>query len=46
MLIAFLEALRAARLPVSVTEFLALMEALRAGVAGPGIDGRGEALAI
>lgn len=45
MLIAFFEALRAARLPVSVGEFLALLEALRAGVAGPGIDGCGEALA-
>ncbi|QHI99383.1 VWA domain-containing protein [Xylophilus rhododendri] len=42
MLIDFFFTLRAALLPVSVTEYLALLEALQAGVVGPGIDGRGE----
>ncbi|WP_313314927.1 VWA domain-containing protein [Pulveribacter sp.] len=35
MLIDFFYALRAAKLPVSVREFLTLLEALQAGVAGP-----------
>ena len=43
MLIDFFFTLRAAKLPVSVTEYLALLEALQAGVVGPGIDGQGEA---
>jgi len=43
MLIDFFFTLRAARLPVSVTEYLALLEALQAGVVGPGIDGTGPA---
>ncbi len=43
MLIDFFFTLRAARLPVSVTEYLALLEALKAGVVGPGADGSGEA---
>lgn len=43
MLIDFFFTLRAARLPVSVTEYLALLEALQAGVVGPGIDGKGPA---
>ena len=38
MLIAFFQTLRAARLPVSVREFLTLLEALRAGVIGPSVD--------
>jgi len=46
MLIEFFGALRAAKLPVSVTEYLALLEALQAGVVGPGIDGRGEAMTL
>ena len=36
MLIDFFYALRAAKLPVSVKEFLTLLEALQAGVVGPG----------
>ena len=43
MLIDFFFTLRAARLPVSVTEYLALLEALQAGVVGPGVDGTGPA---
>ncbi|MCZ2498076.1 VWA domain-containing protein [Xylophilus sp. Kf1] len=43
MLIDFFFTLRAARLPVSVTEYLALLEALQAGVVGPGVDGQGPA---
>ena len=43
MLIDFFFTLRAAKLPVSVTEYLALLEALQAGVVGPGIDGQGPA---
>ncbi|WPB56624.1 vWA domain-containing protein [Xylophilus sp. GOD-11R] len=42
MLIDFFFTLRAAKLPVSVTEYLALLEALQAGVVGPGVDGSGE----
>ncbi len=38
MLIDFFYALRAAKLPVSVREFLTLLEALQAGVAGPHSD--------
>jgi uncharacterized protein len=38
MLIPFFQALRSAHLPVSVKEFLTLLEALRAGVIGPSID--------
>lgn len=38
MLIGFLQALRAARLPVSVGEYLTLLQALRDGVIGPSID--------
>ncbi|MEW6707715.1 MAG: VWA domain-containing protein [Pseudomonadota bacterium] len=38
MLIHFFYALRAAKLPVSVKEYLTLLEALRAGVIGPSID--------
>ena len=38
MLIDFFYTLRAARLPVSVTELLTLLEALRAGVVGPHSD--------
>jgi uncharacterized protein with von Willebrand factor type A (vWA) domain len=38
MLISFFYALRAAKLPVSVKEYLTLLEALRAGVIGPSID--------
>lgn len=39
MLIDFFYTLRAARLPVSVKEFLTLLAALQAGVAGPRSDG-------
>ena len=39
MLIDFFYALRAARLPVSVKEFLALLQALQAGVVGPHSEG-------
>ena len=35
MLIDFFYTLRAAKLPVSVKEFLALLEALQVGVVGP-----------
>jgi uncharacterized protein with von Willebrand factor type A (vWA) domain len=38
MLIDFFQTLRAARLKVSVTEYLALLEALQAGVIGPSVD--------
>ncbi len=38
MLIDFFYTLRAARLPVSVKEYLTLLEALRAGVIGPSVD--------
>jgi len=38
MLIGFLEHLRAARLPISIKEFLGLLEALKAGVIGPSMD--------
>ena len=38
MLINFFQTLRAARLKVSVTEYLALLEALEAGVIGPSVD--------
>ncbi|MBU6260979.1 MAG: VWA domain-containing protein [Burkholderiales bacterium] len=38
MLIQFLYALRSAKLKVSVTEFLSLLEALEAGVIGPSVD--------
>lgn len=38
MLIGFLEHLRAARLPVSIKEFLGLLEALKAGVIGPSME--------
>ncbi|MCE2917272.1 MAG: VWA domain-containing protein [Rubrivivax sp.] len=38
MLTDFFFTLRAARLPVSVKEYLALLEALRAGVIGPSVD--------
>jgi uncharacterized protein with von Willebrand factor type A (vWA) domain len=38
MLIPFFYALRAAKLPVSVTEFLTLLEALKAGVIEPSVD--------
>ena len=38
MLIDFFYTLRAARLPVSVKEYLALLEALQAGVVGPKSD--------
>jgi uncharacterized protein with von Willebrand factor type A (vWA) domain len=38
MLIDFFHTLRAAKLPVSVKEHLALLEALRAGVIGPSVD--------
>lgn len=38
MLIDFFFILRAARLPVSVTEYLALLEAMKAGVAGYTVD--------
>ncbi|HEY0202234.1 MAG TPA: hypothetical protein VGC24_11125, partial [Burkholderiaceae bacterium] len=38
MLIGFFYTLRAAKLPVSVKEFLALLEALQAGVVGPKSD--------
>ncbi len=38
MLIDFFFTLRAARLPVSVTEFLSLLQALKAGVIGPSVD--------
>ncbi|AVO49963.1 hypothetical protein C6568_12420 [Melaminivora suipulveris] len=38
MLIDFFYALRAGKLPVSVREFLTLLEALQAGVAGPNSD--------
>ena len=40
MLIDFFYTLRGARLPVSIKEYLALLEALRAGVVGPTSDGR------
>ena len=40
MLIPFFYTLRDARLPVSVKEYLTLLEALRAGVIGPSIDGQ------
>lgn len=38
MLINFFYTLRAAKLPVSVKEYLTLLEALRAGVIGPSVD--------
>jgi hypothetical protein len=38
MLISFFLRLKAARLPVSIKEFLTLMEALKRGVIGPSID--------
>ena len=38
MLIHFFQTLRSAKLKVSVTEYLALLEALRAGVIGPSVD--------
>jgi uncharacterized protein len=38
MLIDFFHTLRAAKLPVSVKEHLALLEALKAGVIGPSVD--------
>jgi uncharacterized protein len=38
MLIKFFYTLRAAKLPVSVKEFLTLLEALKAGVIGPSVD--------
>ena len=38
MLINFFYTLRAARLPVSVKEYLTLLEAIRAGVIGPSVD--------
>src|SRR5574344_2900732 len=38
MLIDFFYTVRAAKLPVSVKEFLALLEALQAGVVGPRSD--------
>jgi uncharacterized protein with von Willebrand factor type A (vWA) domain len=38
MLIGFLEHLRAARLPISIKEFLGLLEALKAGVIGPSME--------
>ena len=38
MLIDFFYTLRAAKLPVSVKEFLTLLEALQAHVVGPGSD--------
>ncbi|NDY89821.1 vWA domain-containing protein [Ideonella livida] len=38
MLIDFFYTLRTAKLPVSVKEFLTLLEALRAGVIGPSVD--------
>ena len=44
MLIDFFYTLRSAKLPVSVKEYLVLLEALKAGVVGPnsGGDGHGE----
>ena len=39
MLIDFFYTLRSAKLPVSVKEYLALIEALQAGVVGPLSDG-------
>ena len=38
MLINFFYTLRAAKLPVSVKEYLTLLEALQAGVIGPSVD--------
>ncbi|MES2959241.1 MAG: hypothetical protein V4792_13710, partial [Pseudomonadota bacterium] len=38
MLIDFFSTLRAAKLPVSVREYLTLLEALKAGVIGPSVD--------
>ena len=38
MLIDFFYTLRAAKLPVSVKEYLTLLEALQAGVIGPSVD--------
>jgi uncharacterized protein with von Willebrand factor type A (vWA) domain len=38
MLIDFFYTLRAAKLPVSVKEYLTLLEALKAGVIGPSVD--------
>ncbi len=38
MLIHFFQTLRSAKLKVSVTEYLALLEALRAGIIGPSVD--------
>src|ERR1700755_938045 len=38
MLIPFFYTLRAAKLPVSVKEYLTLLQALKAGVIGPSID--------
>jgi hypothetical protein len=38
MLIHFFQTLRSAKLKVSLTEYLALLEALRAGVIGPSVD--------
>ncbi|MBP8062118.1 MAG: hypothetical protein KAY33_04860, partial [Polaromonas sp.] len=44
MLIDFFYTLRSAKLPVSVKEYLVLLEALKAGVVGPnsGSEGEGE----
>jgi uncharacterized protein with von Willebrand factor type A (vWA) domain len=38
MLISFFYTLRAARLPVSIKEFLTLLEALKSGLIGPSVD--------
>ena len=38
MLIDFFYTLRSAKLPVSVREYLTLLEALKAGVIGPRVD--------
>ncbi len=38
MLIDFFYSMRAAKLPVSVKEFMGLLEALQAGVVGPNSD--------
>ena len=38
MLINFFYTLRAAKLPVSIREYLTLIEALKAGVIGPSVD--------
>jgi uncharacterized protein with von Willebrand factor type A (vWA) domain len=41
MLIDFFYTLRSAKLPVSVKEYLVLLEALKAGVVGPNSGGEG-----